>query len=64
MDKTASICVLYFYNVTFVMDEFGFNENQLVILLSLSSEQLLHECWLTVFDSAIIAIPQAMQSHT
>ena len=43
-----------------------FNENQLATLLSLllSSEQLLHERCLPVFDSAIIAMPQAMQSCT
>ena len=49
--------------VVFVTDELGFNENQLTTLLSLSSEQLLHERHLPVFDSAIIATPRAMQSH-
>ena len=40
------------------------DENQLttLLLLSLFSEQLLHEHHLPVFDSAITATPRAMQS--
>ena len=37
-------------HVASVMDELGFNENQ----LALSSEQLLHECHIPVFDLATL----------
>ena len=63
-DGTKSICILYFYNVASVTDELGLNENQLATLLSLllSSEQLLYECCLPVFDSVIIATPGVIHS--
>ena len=58
-DGKVSICILYFYNVVSVTNELGFNENQFATLLSLSSEQLLHERCLPVFDLAIIATSRA-----
>ena len=42
-----------------MMDELGFNKNQLVSYLVMSGEQLLHERWLMVFDSAITATMQS-----
>ena len=52
------------YNMVSVTDELGFNENQLATLLSLSLS--MNNCFKNAiyryFDSAIIAMPQAMQS--